>query len=359
VAFPNYIPVRRNLVRDPLVRRIARASGIPPAHAVGCLVVLWAIADEYGEDRDGHADVEWSLTELDAECGIEGFCDAMVAAGWLAETATGVRFVGYAAKAGGVEKRRMAAARRQAMWRQRRGREDSEDDDGPDGAPSPTAEAVGHPSSPTPGSLSRRAGAPGMGCPSMGHPPVRNGGGVTQTPERSRSDRDKCSAGSHAACSAPRNTRRVTPHHTTPPTPPTPRAPPAHHDGDGVSQGNGQKWLTRIRMEDLTDTTRLLALYDRAIGVGLIPESVDGLLRFTTLAERALRVTRRAGNPPALFASLVCRPGQERYVTDRDEQRAVARLRMHGLTIEERAAERERHQLPMREADRDEVRGRC
>ena len=362
MAFTNYVPIRRNLLRDPATRRIARACRIEPAHAVGCLAVLWAIADEYGDERDGHADVEWTYAELDAECGVPGFCAAMVAQGWLAETPTGARFVGYVAKAGRVEKQRMAAARRQAIWRQRHA-PDGGDEDSPPRPPSPDPEGG------KAEATKMTATKTGAGIRHEGNEkerqeePIRNGSGVTESADPSRAGGDNRNAERNAHRNAERNTRGVTPpHHTTPHHQrqehhTTPRAPPTARrgGGDGVSRGNGHGWLTRIRIEDLTDTTRLLAQYERAVAAGLIPGGPDGMLRCVTLAERALRVAGRAGNPPALFASLISRRELHRHVTAEDEDRAVARLKAHGTTDGERAEDTDRRREPTRAADRDEV----
>lgn len=120
MALTNYVPIRRNLARDRIIWRIARACKITPVHAVGCLAVIWGLADEYGDEQGNDAVLDWTFAELDAEVGVPGFTAAMATVGWLAEIDGGSRFIRYASKAGALEKKRMDAARRQARSRQRR-----------------------------------------------------------------------------------------------------------------------------------------------------------------------------------------------------------------------------------------------
>jgi len=68
---------------------MAMGLGIPPAHVIGCLAVVWSWArDEM--DEDGAVRVQPAL--LDGLVGIDGFADAMQSAGWLDTTADGVTF---------------------------------------------------------------------------------------------------------------------------------------------------------------------------------------------------------------------------------------------------------------------------
>jgi len=83
--------------------------------------------------------------------------------------------------------------------------------------------------------------------------------------------------------------------------------------------------LDDVRPEDLKDTGRLLDLLGQAIARKHVGPSEADRLRFVGAAEHALAVGR--GNPPGLFAWLV-RTGSWRYVTQEDEDRAVARIKV-------------------------------
>ena len=82
--------------------------------------------------------------------------------------------------------------------------------------------------------------------------------------------------------------------------------------------------LDDVRMEDLKDTGRLLALLDQAVARDLVGPSEADRLRFVAAAEHALAVGQ--GNPPGLFVYLV-RGRLWRYLTGADEDRANARIK--------------------------------
>ena len=68
---------------------MATRLGIPPAHVVGCLAVVWGWArDEMDEAGTVGVPPEY----LDALTGVDGFADAMRGRGWLDTTADSVRF---------------------------------------------------------------------------------------------------------------------------------------------------------------------------------------------------------------------------------------------------------------------------
>lgn len=85
----DFVLVRCNLVRSAEVVVMATRLGIPPAHVVGCLAVVWGWArDEMDEAGTVGVPPEY----LDALTGVEGFADAMRGRGWLDTTADSVRF---------------------------------------------------------------------------------------------------------------------------------------------------------------------------------------------------------------------------------------------------------------------------
>ena len=88
----------------------------------------------------------------------------------------------------------------------------------------------------------------------------------------------------------------------------------------------GKPDLRNVVPEDLTDTGRLLDLYDQAVGEGLVTRSEWDRLRFVAAAEHARIIGTR--NPCGLFVRLV-RGGLLHFATHDDETAASARIRQH------------------------------
>jgi hypothetical protein len=84
--------------------------------------------------------------------------------------------------------------------------------------------------------------------------------------------------------------------------------------------------LSHIVPEDLTDTRRLLALFEQAHSQGLIGKSDSERLTFLSLAEHAKVVGSH--NPCGLFAELTRRKCWH-FVTESDEDAAYRRLKQH------------------------------
>jgi hypothetical protein len=84
--------------------------------------------------------------------------------------------------------------------------------------------------------------------------------------------------------------------------------------------------LSHIVPEDLTDTTRLLALFEQAHTQRLIGKSDSERLTFLSLAEHAKVVGSH--NPCGLFAELTRRKCWH-FVTESDEDAAYRRLKQH------------------------------
>jgi hypothetical protein len=84
--------------------------------------------------------------------------------------------------------------------------------------------------------------------------------------------------------------------------------------------------LKHIIPPDLSDTGRLLTLFDEAQASGLIGGSEHERLTFVALAERARLVGNK--NPPGLFAKLL-RQKLYHFITEADEDRAHKRLKEH------------------------------
>lgn len=87
-----WIKMRIDLASDPAVVRIRRATGIDADSVVGKLHRLWAWADTHTADGTAAGlDVEW----VDELTGCKGFGEAMIATGWLAADACGLRFANF------------------------------------------------------------------------------------------------------------------------------------------------------------------------------------------------------------------------------------------------------------------------
>jgi hypothetical protein len=106
--------------------------------------------------------------------------------------------------------------------------------------------------------------------------------------------------------------------------------------------------LRHVVPEDLTDTGRLLGLYDQAADLGLITSSEYDQLRFVAAAEHARIIGTK--NPCGLFVRLV-RGRLLHFVTYDDEVAASVRLRRHlyggttGSRFDQKPAVRPRPEL--------------
>lgn len=101
---------------------------------------------------------------------------------------------------------------------------------------------------------------------------------------------------------------------------------PDEKDHGALRPKSAPKRLGHVHALDLTDMRRLLALFDRAVTLGLADPSENGRMQFVAAAEHARRLARR--NAPGLFASIV-NDGRWLYITQRDEEAAAARWRSY------------------------------
>jgi hypothetical protein len=104
------------------------------------------------------------------------------------------------------------------------------------------------------------------------------------------------------------------------------QAGPAGVRPDRVRETQRAPRLNDVKVDDLRDTGRLLALHDQAVDRGLVSSSEADRMRVVAAAEHALAIGR--ANPPGLFSYLI-RGRCWRYLTGADEDRAGARLRAH------------------------------
>jgi hypothetical protein len=98
----------------------------------------------------------------------------------------------------------------------------------------------------------------------------------------------------------------------------------------------GKPTLRDVVLEDLTNTGRLLDLYEQAVDLGRALPSEWGRLRFVAAAEHARIIGTK--NPCGLFVRLV-RGGLYHFATQDDEMAASVRLRKHlfGVSPEPRS----------------------
>lgn len=85
-----WIKMRGNLWDDPRVSRLRDLTDSTEATIVGGLYWLWATADQHTEDGVMPG---LTLRAIDRKTGIQGFGDALLQIGWLADHSEGVRIV--------------------------------------------------------------------------------------------------------------------------------------------------------------------------------------------------------------------------------------------------------------------------
>lgn len=111
----SWIKIRTNLSADPRVFRIASFAKIPTAHVVGCLVQVWAYADEHSTDGRLPFCV---VSDIDRIAGVEGFSDWMLAVGWLDIQGQDIVLPRFDTHNGATAKARAQGARRQVRYRE-------------------------------------------------------------------------------------------------------------------------------------------------------------------------------------------------------------------------------------------------
>jgi hypothetical protein len=110
----DWIKMRSNLWDDPRVARIVDLTDSTEAAVVGALYWLWATADQHSSDGIMPG---LTLRAIDRKTGVQGFGDALVAIGWLADHPEGVRIVRFDEHNGSSAKRRSTDAQRKATVR--------------------------------------------------------------------------------------------------------------------------------------------------------------------------------------------------------------------------------------------------
>ena len=110
----DWIKMRGNLWDDPRVARLCDITDQGEAAVIGGLYWLWATADQHTENG-----IMPGLTgrSIDRKTGIQGFADALIQIGWLADHPEGVRIVNFEEHNGASAKRRSLDAQRKANVR--------------------------------------------------------------------------------------------------------------------------------------------------------------------------------------------------------------------------------------------------
>jgi hypothetical protein len=76
----DWIKMRSNLRRHPKVVRLASASNADRLRVVGGLHAVWCLFDEHSEDGCLYG---YTPSAVDEEIGWPGFCDLLIAIGWV------------------------------------------------------------------------------------------------------------------------------------------------------------------------------------------------------------------------------------------------------------------------------------
>ncbi|MEW6647827.1 MAG: DnaT-like ssDNA-binding domain-containing protein [Pseudomonadota bacterium] len=105
----------------PEVWEIAGALEIDPDAVVGKLLRVWAWFDEHTENGNAPSVTK---TLLDRQVGVAGFCDAMIAAGWMKENNGAITLPNFERHNGKTAKNRALTAKRVAAHKERKGNEE-------------------------------------------------------------------------------------------------------------------------------------------------------------------------------------------------------------------------------------------
>ena len=114
----DWIKIQHVTPDKPEVWQMAASLGIDADAVVGKLVRVWVWADQQSVDGTCHAA---SVTKalLDRMVSVAGFCDCMVAAGWMLESDDGITFTNFDRHNGTSAKKRAQANDRQTASRKR------------------------------------------------------------------------------------------------------------------------------------------------------------------------------------------------------------------------------------------------
>lgn len=112
-----WIKIEKTLIDKPEVAAMAEALGLDEFSVSGRLMALWSWADDHA-DEDGFIPLV-RKSRIDRIAAVDGFADAMIAVGWLAEEPDGVVFPGYSEHNGTTAKTRARTAKRVQQHREK------------------------------------------------------------------------------------------------------------------------------------------------------------------------------------------------------------------------------------------------
>lgn len=110
----DWIKMRGNLWDDPRVSRLVDLTDSTEAAIVGALYWLWATADQHSEDG---ILTGLSLKQIDRKTGVQGFGEALLSIGWIADHPEGVKIVRFEEHNGKSAKRRCSESVRKMSAR--------------------------------------------------------------------------------------------------------------------------------------------------------------------------------------------------------------------------------------------------
>lgn len=110
----DWIKMRCNLWDDPRIAKLCDLTGQSEAAIIGALYWLWTSADQHSEDG---IMAGLSLRQIDRKTGVQGFADALVSVGWIADHPEGVQIVRFDEHNGASAKRRCSESRRKMSAR--------------------------------------------------------------------------------------------------------------------------------------------------------------------------------------------------------------------------------------------------
>jgi len=110
----DWIKMRGNLWDDPRVSKLCDITNQSEAAIVGALYWLWATADQHTEDG-----IMYGLTprQIDRKTGVQGFAEALISIGWIADHPEGIRIINFTDHNGASAKKRCSTAKRVATFR--------------------------------------------------------------------------------------------------------------------------------------------------------------------------------------------------------------------------------------------------
>ncbi len=110
----HWIKMRKALIHDTRLSGMAEQLNVSPATVLGCLVILWSIADT--QTADGKLP-RYTKNALDNDVRLPGFADKLEQIGWIRFDDNGAHISEFAKHNGNTAKRRADNSRSKATTR--------------------------------------------------------------------------------------------------------------------------------------------------------------------------------------------------------------------------------------------------